>query len=644
MDDSDRPSSETADSAPEQDQNGPRRDENSPRRSRERRRRKVPPASIKRNYLLHILFYDRAFRWLAVVGILLFGSLGVLWPRIFVTSPEGVFPVIRISGLDLMKARSLKQTAQAAEAAGKLDEAIQAWVAALASNQADLELNRGLLKTLAGAAKPDITWLRLMANTSDWLLVLSGTNQADLELTARANASYGQWDWIIHHLGGTNSLRTEITTPALLAALFEKGLVQRFAAEWAAYRSQGGALLPSTPLYVAAWTAGWGPSAEYLEELATLENATKKPELQDLAYRLLLQVDYQRIDVAAYEQHFERLRQAGGDRVRHHVRLWNLLQLTGQRARAVELAQGFGDVPASVDEAEAYLNTLAALKQNRILLDFAKERLPKFTAAPSIWVRAAAALMQVGEWDELRGLAVDMRQHDRLNAVLGNLSWFFDGVGEHSLGRKARAEDGFSRFLEKLPADPQLNFWAAVTLTKLGYADFATRLLRTLETAAGKSAEFWRQMQQAAYEAREVDTLIEASRRLYLMQANDPVVANNYAASLLLRGDRGSEAVKVTLEVLDRLPDSAPARLNRALALLQVGRVDEVLPLLESLRGVSLEPATLAVLHFTSFRLHEVKGESRQALEAAGKIEQRLLFPAQVEQLNASLVKLKPAQ
>lgn len=640
MDDSDRPNPDAADSASERDTADDRRDAASFRRTRERRRRKIPPAAVKRNYLLHILFYDRAFRWMAVVVILLAGGMGVLWPRIFRTSPEGVYPKIKVSGIELLKARSLKKTALAATAAGKTEEAIQAWAAALGNNEADLEVNRGILRTVAGQAKPDLAWLRLTLKTSDWLLLLSNTNQSDLELTARANATYGQWDWIIYRLGATNSPRTDVTTPLLLAALFEKGLVQRFAAEWAAHRDQAGGS-DATKLYVAAWTAGWGPGAEYLSAIETLEKATQTPALQDLAYRMLMRVDFQRIDVTAYEQHFNRLRELGGDRVRHHVRFWNLLHLTGQTARAVELAQAFSEDPSSVDEAESYITTLAALRQNRIIVDFAKVRLPKFTGAPSIWVRTAEALMKVGEWDELRGLAVDMRQHDRLNSSLGNLSWFFDGVAEHSLGRKPRAEDGFGHYLDKLPADPQLNFWAAVTMGRLGYPDFATRLLRTLETAAGNSSEFWRQMQQSAYESREVDVLIEASRRLYLMQASDPVVANNYAASLLLRGDRAAEAVKVTLDVLNRMPNSVSARVNRALALLQVGRVDEVSALLESLDGAKLEPTTAAVLHFTQFLLHEAKGEKRQALEAATKIEQRHLFPAQVEQLNASLVKLK---
>ncbi len=643
MDDSDQPTSDSADTASEQEQTGRRRDDNSNRRSRERRRRKAPPAAVKRNYLIHVLFYDRAFRWVAVVFILLFGAMGVSWPRIFVTTPDGVFPKIEVSGIDLLKARSLKKTAQAADAAGKTEDSIQAWVAALASNEGDLESNRGILRTLAGQSKPEMAWLPLVSNTSEWLLLLGKTNQADLELVAHTKATYGQWDWIIQRMGNTNTPRTEVTAPVLLAALFERNLMQRFGTEWTAHRELA-ASSPSTKLYGAAWSAGWGPGAEYLAATETLENATRTLELRILAYGLLMRVDFQRIDVAAYERHFNLLREAGGDRVLHHVRFWNLLQLTGQRSRAVELAQAFGDLPSSIDEAEAYLTTMAGLKQNRILIDFSKQRLPKFANSPLIWVRTAAALMHVEEWDELRGLAVEMRQQDRLASALGNISWFFDGVGENALGRKSRAEDAFGHYLKNPPADPQLNFWAAVTMSKVGFPELATRMLRTLEAAAGNSSDFWRQMQQSAYESREVDALIEASRRLYLMQASDPVVANNYAASLLLRGDRGPEAAKVTLEVLGRTPNSVSARVNRALALLQVGRVDEVPALLESVAGAKLDASTAAVLHYTRFLLHEAKGEKRQALEAAGKIEQRHLFPSQVEQLNASVAKLKPTE
>jgi Flp pilus assembly protein TadD len=639
MDDADSIPAASGDPAPSPSDDR-RREDASFRRTRERRRRKSAPAAVRRNRLLHVLFYDRAFRWFAVAGILLFGSVGIMWARIFRTTPEGLFPVVKVSGIDLLKARSLKESAMAADAAGETEAAIQGWISARGSNPGDLEANRGLLRTLGKQTKPELAWMPLAGGVAEWLLRLSGSNHQDFELAGRVHAAFGQWEWIIGNLGHTNAPRNEVTVPILLEALFEKGLFQQFAEEWRRNGERFGQD-PRSKLFAAGWTAGWGPSADHLSAMATLETATQDPELRELALRMLMRVDYQRIDVASYERHFTQLRELGNDKVRHHVRFWNLLRLGGQRSRAVALAEGFGEAMTTVDEAAMYLDTLAALKLTRLIQDFAQERLPKFSAAPIVWVRTAEALMAVGEWDDLRGLAVAMRLSESFNVVLKNLSHFFEGVGEHHLGRKPRAEDAFDRLLEKPPDDVQISFGAAVMMSQLGYPEFATRLLRKLETKAGNSAQFWLQMQQAAYEAREVDSLIEASRRLYLMQATDPVIANNYASSLLLRGDRAGEAVKVTLEVLERSPNSVSARVNRVLALIQVGRIEDAGVLLDSLKGTRFEPKVAAIVGLAHFRYLNAKGAKAEALAAAAAIEQRYLFPQQAEELNATVTKLK---
>lgn len=633
-------------STPPDNETNPReftRPERPSRRSRERKKRRVPPPAVKRNYLLHILFYDRAFRWLAVVGILLFGGMAVIWPRIFVTSPEGFYPVIRVNGIDLLKARSLRKAAQAAEAAGRNAEAIQTWMAALSSNEADPELNRGLLKALAAQKTPDLVWLKLVNRSSDWLLQLAGTNHSDLEIAARANAVYGQWDWIISRVGATNAPRTDVTTPVLLAALFEKGQVARFAEEWAAHGAQAAGNRDAA-LYHAAWQAGWGPADQYRGALERLEAAAQVPESQDLALRMLMRVAFQQVDLASYERNFARLRDLHGDRLRHHVRHWHLLLLSGQRQRALDAAGGFGELPATVEEADLYVTTLAELKLAKPIVEFARTKLKDFAASPLLWVRTAAALMQVEDWDELRALAVELRQQDLLSPVLGNYSWFLEGLGEHKLGRRPRAESGFDRYLERPATDPALNFQAAVLLGREGYPERATRLLRTLETAAGNAPDLWAQLQRSAYESRDVEVLVEASRRLFELRPNDPQVANNYAASLLLTGDRKAEAVQVTLDVLNRQPASVAARINRAQALIQIGRAEEAGPLLTSLEAANLEASHQNSARLVRFLYHEALGQKAEALAVAGKIEPRFLFPPQVLQLNESVAKLRAAK
>lgn len=634
-------SNQPPESAPESTELSRR--ERSYRRSRERRKRRVPPAAVKRNYLLYLLFYDKAFRWFAVAAIILFGGMGVMWPRIFRTSPDGFNPVIRVSGVDLLKARSLRKTAVAEDAAGRKEEAIQAWIAALASNQADPTLSRGLLTTLSSQKSPDLAWLRQVNSASDWLLRLTGSNHTDLEIAARANAAYGQWDWIIQRLGSTNAPRTEVTTPILLAALFEQGAMNRFAEEWAAHHEQAKNNAQAV-LYQAAWTAGWGPAGEYRAAMDQLEAAAQVPATQELGLRLLMRVAFQQVNLASYEQHFSRLRALQADRLRHHVRYWRLLQLSGRKAQAIEAAANFSELPKTVEEAELYVGILADLNLSKPIIEFAHNQLAKadqFAASPRLWVRTSEAVARVGEWDELRVVAAELRQHDLLNVTLGAYSWFLEGWAEHELGRRARAETAFDEFIKRPAADPALTFNAAVIMSRRGYPEEATRLLRQLESSVGNAPELWSQLQRSAYESRQVEVLIEASKRLYQLRPNDAQVANNYAAALLLAGGNKGEAVQVTLEVLNRLPESVPARINRAQALIQAGRSEEAGPLLGGLNLSQLDPSSRTALSFTRFLYHQALGQKAEALQAAGEVEAKFLFPVQLEQLNEAVAKLR---
>ena len=63
-------------------------------------------------------------------------------------SPPGFKPVLKVSGLDLVQAWSLKRSALKAAAAGKDDDAAYAWQAAIANDAADPDLFRGSLRHL----------------------------------------------------------------------------------------------------------------------------------------------------------------------------------------------------------------------------------------------------------------------------------------------------------------------------------------------------------------------------------------------------------------------------------------------------------------------------------------------------------------
>src|SRR5687767_1739004 len=94
---------------------------------------------LERFPLLRILLLEKWFRRAFLLFLtVLAGALSFL-PKIWVTSPKGFLPVVKISLLDRVQAGSLKRSARKAAAAGRFDEASYAWQAALANNRADAE-------------------------------------------------------------------------------------------------------------------------------------------------------------------------------------------------------------------------------------------------------------------------------------------------------------------------------------------------------------------------------------------------------------------------------------------------------------------------------------------------------------------------
>src|SRR5689334_6947959 len=136
------------------------------------------------NSMLRMLLYEKLFR-LALAGlfVLLF-STGLFIAKIWTVSPAGFSPKIRISGLDYVQAWSLRRTALKQMAQGQFDDALYSWRVAVANNSANPELVRGCLNHLLNGtdkrrcAPAVVTYTR-------WLLRLTQTNQADLELSAR---------------------------------------------------------------------------------------------------------------------------------------------------------------------------------------------------------------------------------------------------------------------------------------------------------------------------------------------------------------------------------------------------------------------------------------------------------------------------
>src|SRR5437899_6923621 len=136
---------------------------------------------LERFPLLRQMLYETWFRVIVLVGVLGAVGMALFLPKIWVTSPKGFLPVVRVSGLDMLQACSLQRSARQAMAAGKFEQAPYAWTSAFANNPADPNLARGALENSLRMDRMDKDPGNPISQAL-WLLRLTHTNTIDLEL------------------------------------------------------------------------------------------------------------------------------------------------------------------------------------------------------------------------------------------------------------------------------------------------------------------------------------------------------------------------------------------------------------------------------------------------------------------------------
>ena len=103
----------------------------------------LAPPKFFESGTLAVLYYDVWFRVAAITVILSGVLLAAILPKIWTVTPDGFLPVVRISGLDLVQAWSLRRSAEKLEKQGQLADCMVAWRAAGFNDPGSPELARG---------------------------------------------------------------------------------------------------------------------------------------------------------------------------------------------------------------------------------------------------------------------------------------------------------------------------------------------------------------------------------------------------------------------------------------------------------------------------------------------------------------------
>ncbi len=592
------------------------------------------PKVVEDSSLLRQLFFERYFRAAVLLVALAFISAAILLPKMVRSTPKGFLPVINVRWLDKIQAWSLARSARSAEAAGQLDSAVLAWRSAIANDPGDNQLSRSLVRLIATQPIPPRKYLNVGATHALWLLRLTETNRADLDLAATLFARYHLDQYVAVLLRPVETNLSLVQAREYLKALFNLGYMEPFNQTWERY-PEATAGDTDLALYRAAWEAGWGPPATLRSGAAQLAEGTRAVATTVLANRLSLAVAFSRADITAYEQALAVLIDRHEDRVADHLQYWRLLLNAGQRERAGQLARAYSNPPDSPADALLMTDIFLELGLVEYAAEFLEKQLHNFNFSAEVWQRQADLYLALKRWSDLRTLAVYLRASERIPPDLNGFAWFLEGIAELKAGRTDLADTAFARAIDFPPNNPLMTYRMATMLNQLDQHEHASALLGKLETEFGGLAVYWFQVVRAAYQARQFDIMRAAASRGYELATNDPIFINNYAAALLIERTNAPLAIQLTLRRLSQEPTSVSARLNHALALLQNDRLDDAEAELARINPERLDSYYHTVLQLGYFELNVRRQRRQEALLAYQGIEARFLMPPQIRWLEA---------
>jgi tetratricopeptide (TPR) repeat protein len=579
------------------------------------------------NRLLSLLLYEPWFAVAIACFLLLLIFPAFFLPKIWITSPKGFVPIVKVSGLDLAQAWSLKRSALKATEAGQFDHAYYAWQAAIIHNPADPELSRGALRTFLKDERKSEQG-RDALRQALWLLKLTGTNLVDLELASKVFVRQGHLDLLLSLLEPRKDQLTCALRSCYLKSLFDRGRITAFRAFWK-HDSSDASADPELLLYHSAYLAGWGPGETRMPARRELESALETPALRVLAGRLQLAVYAHVKDADRYRDALRRLEEFQADTLLYRIGYWRLLLLSGRKTEAVQLAAACPDSPATILEAIPLAELYIDLGWRDRALNLLKGLASSLGNEPNFWIFYAIKLSEAKCWEELRRVALQIRAHDTAGNRLRAYSYFLEGRAEFALRRRFFADTAFQKLEEWDVGDPNLGLHIAAQLAELGYAALARDLLQKMEKDFCEDAKYWTLLFKTADDLKQVDLMFSASKRAFQLLPQDPVAINNYAATLIISRQNQEELIELTLRLFSENPRSPVAAVNHGAALLLNQRPRDAEGLLREVNTSKLTRSQTAHYHLDLFELHVGLQQYDRAWAIGNLIDATHLYPTQ---------------
>lgn len=601
------------------------------------------------NYpLIAMLILSPAFA-LTLGALVLVGVItGLCISRIWVTSPPGFAPKVKISAIDKIQSGMLRRQAVKCEAAGQWEQAYHAWQSSVANNQADAGILSEALKSFLRLTDLQPTWLATSMNQALWLMRLTGTNAASLDIAGEVFLKCNVPGPVYEMLRDRQGSLSPSQEVSFLKALFLTGRANEY---WEKRRQVEHTITSDAELdlYHAAYLSGWGPPETISQARKKLTAAQDDQALRTLACRLEMRVAIKLHEPNTYARALNLLQQEGTDCLDDHAGYWQLLEASGRLGDARKLAESYPHPPAGPWDVMRFGNILISLGANDYAQRFFARYVPLFANSDDpeiavLWVTYADLLIQARKWDELQALATEIRTSGQARTVLAGYSHFIEGRALLAARRPEGALASFQRAAAESFPVPSAGMQTAVNLLRLGYPEFAERVLVSMEKDLGSSAEYWQVLFEAVYALKEDEAmLLRAATKARNLAPDKGICGVNYAAALLINRQAPAEAANLTLAFLKDNPNSLVARVNHCFALAMNRRFTEATAILNTINPAGLDELQSTVFYLCWLEIHAGQTQFDLAREDLKRIDTKHLFPSQVKWIEETRRKLDSA-
>lgn len=598
------------------------------------------------NYpLISMFILSPAFPLTVAALIILAVLIGLCIPKLWVTTPPGFSPVIKVSVLDLWQAAVLRNRARHYQAAGSFEEAHYAWQSAIANNRGDANQIAESLANLLKIQYPPREFLETGISQAFWLMRLTGTNELALNIVPAVFVKCRMPEYAIDVLGKFEPPLPPAQETAMLKALFLTGRIDQYHRR----REQFGKSLQPDPELELCDAGYWivsGPPDKSDSARKIIADATQRKDLAEFACRVQLAVAARLEDLQMYEQGLERLRENGSETLFDHLIYWKLLETAGRSAEARHLAETFPQAPSNPTELFQYASTLVSLGHTEQAQKLFARYAPVFANSDkpdvgTIWIAYADLLIQTRKWDDLQALAVQLRMLHPARTVLNGYTYFLEGRAVLARGRVDEAMASFKMCADQPFLVPAAGMHAARHLLLLGYADLAERIAEPLEQSLANEAEYWQLRFDIAYALKNDETtLLRAAIKARELDPANLMRQSNYAAALLINRQNPAEAISITFKLFQNQPNSLVARVNHSFAMALNKRYSEAAEILNAIDHSKLTEAESTAYHFCLLEIHFGLGQFDLARQDLSQINPRFLFPSEakrVEEIRAQI-------